>query len=194
VTAESVHMRDRAAWRRWLASHHGRATGIWLVYDKGPDRRLSYDDIVEEALCFGWVDSRPKSIDERTASLWLAPRKPTSNWSAKNKQRVERLTAEDLMAPAGLAAVELAKTNGRWNALDDVEAGMEPADLVTALAADPQARTNWDAFPRSTRRAILEWIGSAKRPETRAKRIDQTVSDARRNVRANQWRQPGGRI
>jgi uncharacterized protein YdeI (YjbR/CyaY-like superfamily) len=192
VTSDEVRVRDRAAWRRWLTKHHGRTGGIWLVYDKGPGRRLSYDDIVEEALCFGWVDSRPRSIDDKTAALWVAPRKPTSNWSAKNRRRVEHLMASGQMTPQGLAAVEVAKVNGHWSALDEVEQGTEPADLAEALAADPVARGHWAAFPPSTRRAILEWIGSAKRPQTRAKRIDQTVSDARRNIRANQWRQPGG--
>ena len=184
-------MRDRAAWRRWLTRNHSREGGVWLVYDKGPQRRLTYDDIVEEALCFGWVDSRPRRIDDVTAALWLAPRKASSSWSAKNKQRVLALTAAGLMAPAGLAAVERARANGRWEALDAVEAGQEPDDLRAAFAGDAQARQHWDAFPRSTKRAILEWIGAAKKPETRASRIARTVSDAHDGIRANQWRQPG---
>jgi uncharacterized protein YdeI (YjbR/CyaY-like superfamily) len=151
---------------------------------------LAYDDIVEEALAFGWVDSQPKTVDGQRSARLLTPRKPASNWSRLNKQRVERLLAAGLMQPAGLAAVAAAQANGRWTALDQTEALAEPADLAAALDADQAARRHWDAFPRSARRAILEWIGNAKTGATRRVRIERTVSDAARNVRANQWRQP----
>jgi uncharacterized protein YdeI (YjbR/CyaY-like superfamily) len=188
-----VRIADRQSWRRWLTENHGQPSGVWLVYDKGPDRRLTYDDIVEEALCFGWVDSRPKRIDEATAALWVAPRRPTSRWSATNKRRVEVLTEAGLMTRPGFAAVEAGKASGGWEALDEVELGVEPPDLSTALAADTAARRHWDGFPPSSRRAILEWITSAKKPQTRAARIAQTVREAHDNIRANQWRQPGSR-
>ena len=184
-------MDDRAAWRSWLEAHAATSPGIWLVYVKGPGRRLSYDDIVEEALCFGWVDSRPRALDDRRAMLLLAPRRPASSWSRVNKQRVERLLAAGSMTAAGLAAVETARANGRWNALDAVEDLVEPDDLLSALDVDPAARAASDAFPRSTKRAILEWITAAKRPATRAARVDETVAEAAEGRRANQWRQPG---
>ena len=190
--APQVHVRDRAAWRAWLAEHAAASTGIWLVYDKGPDRRLSYDDIVDEALSFGWVDSLPRSLDHSRAMLYLAPRKPRSNWSRVNKERVERLIAAGAMTPAGLAAVEAARASGTWTALDRVEDGVEPEDLRTALDAVPVARREWDAFPRSTRRAILEWVDAAKRPETRARRVGTVVVEAAVGRRANQWRQRAG--
>lgn len=186
-----VHVADRAAWRTWLHENATTSSGIWLVYDKGPDRRLGYDDIVEEALCFGWVDSRPRVLDDQKAMIMVAPRRPTSSWSRINKERVARLTEAGLMAPPGLAAVEAAKANGRWNALDAVEDLTEPDDLRAALDAQPVARAQWDAFPRSAKRAILEWITGAKRPRTRADRIERTVSEAAQGRRANQWRQPG---
>jgi uncharacterized protein YdeI (YjbR/CyaY-like superfamily) len=187
-----VTIESRRQWRAWLAENHASAPGVWLTrYKKASGRgQVSYDDVVEEALCFGWVDSRPRSLDENRSQLLVTPRKPTSRWSRLNKQRVERLLAAGLMTPAGLAAVEVARRNGAWTALDDVEELAEPADLSEALDARPAARRHWDAFPRSTRRAILEWITAAKRPQTRATRIEQTATLAERNVRANQWRQP----
>ena len=188
-----MHAADRADWRAWLAEHAAASDGIWLVYEKGPGRRLSYDDIVEEALCFGCVDSLPRSLDETHAMLYVAPRKPRSNWSRVNKQRVERLTAAGAMTPAGLAVVEAARASGAWTALDRIEDGVEPDDLATALDAAPAARREWDAFPRSARRAILEWIDGARRPETRAQRVATVVTEATEGRRANQWRQPTGR-
>jgi uncharacterized protein YdeI (YjbR/CyaY-like superfamily) len=189
---ERVHVVDRAAWRAWLTDHAAGGTGVWLVYDKGPGRRLSYDDIVEEALCFGWIDSRPRTLDDTQAMLYLAPRKPGSSWSRINKERVARLIAARAMTPAGLAVVEAAKVGGSWSALDQVEDGIEPDDLADALDAEPAARGEWDAFPRSARRAILEWVTGAKRPETRARRVTTVVAEAAEGRRANQWRQPSG--
>lgn len=191
--ALQVHLPDRAAWRAWLMEHATSSAGIWLVYDKGPGRRLLYDDIVEEALAFGWIDSLPRSLDDTRAMLYVAPRKPRSSWSRVNKDRVERLIAAGAMTPAGLAVVEAARASGTWTALDRVEDGVEPADLAAALDAVPVARREWDAFPHSSRRAILEWLEAAKRPETRARRMATVVAEAAEGRRANQWRQPTGR-
>jgi uncharacterized protein YdeI (YjbR/CyaY-like superfamily) len=185
-----VTVESREQWRCWLLDHHATAPGVWLTRWKQAAGRghLAYDDLVEEALCFGWVDSRPRSLDEARSQILVTPRKPTSRWSRLNKQRAERLSAAGRMAPAGLAAVEVAKRNGAWNALDDVEDLTEPADLRQALDARPGARRHWDAFPRSTRRAILEWITAAKQAQTRSRRIEETATLAERNIRANQWR------
>jgi uncharacterized protein YdeI (YjbR/CyaY-like superfamily) len=195
VAYEQVLIESRTEWASWLSQHHDRSPGIWLARWKKASGRpvVAYDHVVEEAIRFGWVDSRPRSLDEERSLLLVTPRKPRSNWSRINKQRAEALIRSGRMTPAGLAAVEAARANGAWDALNEVEEMTEPDDLARALDADPQARTYWDAFPRSTRRAILEWIGSAKSAETRRKRIDRTVSDAAVNVRANQWRQPKGR-
>ena len=189
---EQIQAETRAQWRDWLARNHATSPGIWLVTWKKTSGRphLAYDDIVEEALAFGWVDSQPKTIDGQRSARLLTPRKPGSNWSRLNKERVERLTAAGLMRSAGLAAVAAAQANGRWNALDETETLAEPADLAAALHADPAARGYWDAFPRSARRAILEWIGNARTEATRQARIERTVSDAAQGIRANQWRQP----
>lgn len=179
----------RDAWRAWLEANHARTEGVWLVtYKKASGRPyLGYDPAVEEALCFGWVDSKPGKLDDERTMLYFAPRKPGSGWSRPNKDRVARLTAAGLMAPAGLAKVEAAKADGSWAALDAVEALEVPPDLAAALDANEAAKTHYEAFPRSAKRGILEWLSNAKRPETRAKRIEETVRLAAENVRANQW-------
>jgi len=187
-----VTIESRAEWRGWLVAHHEDSSGIWLVTWKKQSGypHVSARDINEEALCFGWIDSRIGSLDDRRSALLLTPRKPKSNWSRVNKERVAQLTASGLMQPAGLAAVAVAKTNGAWTALDAVEELVEPDDLRSSLDADQASRRHWDAFPRSTRRAILEWILSAKTQTTREVRVHRTVQDAADNIRANQWRQP----
>ena len=178
---------DRATWRAWLEANHASETGAWLVtWRKGHGPVLDYGEAVEEALCFGWVDSRGGGVDERRTKLYFAPRKARSAWSASNKERVARLIATGLMRPAGLAAIERAKANGSWTALDEVERGVVPADLAEALEEHPPAAERFGAFPWSARRAILVWIADAKRPETRAARVLETARRAARNERANE--------
>lgn len=191
VELERFVATDRAALRDWLAENAGTSAGIWVVYAKGDQRTLGYDDIVEEALCVGWVDSLPRRLDEQQAMLRLTPRNPRSNWSRRNKERIASLRERGLMTAAGEAVVEAAVASGTWSALDQVEELAEPPALRSALDADPVARANWDAFPRSARRAILEWLLSAKTDATRDRRLGTIVSEAHQNRRANQWRQPG---
>lgn len=189
---EQVEITSREQWRRWLGDHHHRSPGVWVVtYKKAPDApHVPYDDIAEEAIAHGWVDSQPRKLDDRRSQLLVTPRKPKSSWSRVNKQRVKRLEKAGLMTDAGRAAIAAAKENGAWSALDDVENLVEPADLRAALDDDPDARRHWDAFPRSTKRGILEWISTAKKPETRNKRVTETAKLAADNIRANQPRQP----
>lgn len=189
---EQVLVESRAQWRGWLQRHHASSPGIWLVRWKKDTGRpqVGYDAVVEEALCFGWVDSRPRSLDSQRSALLLTPRRPGSSWSRANKRRIEALEAGGRLAPAGVAAVERARADGSWSALDQVETLIEPADLRAALDAVHAARVQWDAFPRSTRRAILEWINTARTDPTREKRVRQTAIDAAQGMRANQWRQP----
>lgn len=183
---------SRVGWRRWLEREHATSTGVWAVTVKkgalGPgEAYVSPVDLNEECLCFGWIDSKPGRIDDRHTALLCTPRKPGSSWSKVNKDRLERLQAEGSVTDAGMAAVAQAKRDGSWTALDHVELLTIPGDLADALARLPPARANFDAFPRSARRAILEWIGSAKTPATRAKRVDETAALAQENIRANQW-------
>jgi uncharacterized protein YdeI (YjbR/CyaY-like superfamily) len=189
---EQVEVTSAVELRNWLKVNHARSPGIWLVsYKKAAGKKyLAYEDIVCEALCWGWIDSKARSVDELRSSLLLTPRKPSSKWSRPNKIRVAELEASGRMAAPGRAVVQAAKASGTWTALDDVENLVEPADLATALAAVPEARANWNAFPRSTRRATLEWIAGAKRPATRERRVAETVELATRNLRAQQWPRP----
>ncbi len=187
---EHVHAETRERWRAWLVDNHGSSRGVWLVSWKASTGRPSvgYEESVEEALCVGWVDSKGGTIDDERTKLWFAPRNPRSAWARTNKTRIARLEAAGLLLPAGLRAVELAKANGAWALLDDVENLIVPPDLAAAFDARPGAREQWDAFPRSARRGILEWIVQARTEATRAKRIEETAAKAAVGERANQWR------
>jgi len=179
---------DRAGWREWLIDNHAGSKGVYLVsWRRGSGRTgVSYEEAVEEALCVGWIDATGRTLDAERSIQWFAPRRSRSGWARSNKERIARLSAAGLMLPAGLAVIDAAKRNGTWTMLDDVEKLVVPDDLAEALAATRPARKNWDAFPPSARRALLEWIVQAKRPETRAKRIAEIASKAARNERANQ--------
>ena len=185
-----MHPLSRGEWRQWLSDHHTRTTGVWLVsYKKASGKpRFDYDEAVEEALCFGWVDSKPNKLDAERTLLWFAPRKPGTGWSRPNKLRVERLLKAGLMAEAGLQKVAQAQADGSWTKLDAVEDLTVPDDLAQALGRYPEAARHFDAFPRSAKRGILEWISTAKTAPTRTKRIEDTARLADRNERANQWR------
>ncbi len=187
----SIHPQTLAAWRKWLEQNHTRAEGIWLIsYKKATGKpRFEYDEAVEEALCFGWIDSKPNKLDDERSLLWFAPRKANTGWSKINKARAEKMIEAGHMMPAGLAKIEAAKRDGSWSALDTIEALEVPPDLAAALSANPIAQQYFDAFPRSVKRGILEWISNAKKPETRTKRVDETARLAAENIRANQWRQ-----
>lgn len=184
-----VQAETRADWRRWLAANHGRTEGVWLVTFKKDSGKphLPYADAVEEALCFGWIDSKPGKVDEQRSKLWMSPRKAKSAWSRVNKERIERLIAAGLMTAAGLAKIDAAKQDGSWTALDAVEALEIPADLRTALAVH-KSTANFEAFPPSAKRGILDWIRQAKTAATREKRILETARLAAVNERANQWK------
>ena len=149
-----THPTTRASWRAWLAAHHEEPDGVWLISWKKATGKpaVPYADSVEEALCVGWVDSKPSSLDAERGMLWFSPRKPGSGWSRPNKERVERMLAVGLMTRAGLAVVEAAKADGSWSKLDAVEDLVEPDDLASALDDDVAARAAWDAFPRSAKR------------------------------------------
>ena len=184
---EQVSVQDRAAWRAWLAENHVTSPGIWLViYKKSSGKpRLSYDDAVEEALCFGWIDGQTNKLDDERFIQLFTPRRRKSTWSKSNKVRIERLIAAGLMTPAGLAKIEAAKADGSWSTLDSIDAMEMPADLEIALTANPTAQQNFAAFSNSVKKGIFFFIQSAKRPETRAKRVADTVEKAARNVRIN---------
>jgi len=172
-----------------LEQHHDQAKSIWLVIYKKQSGVPSayYDEAVDEAMCFGWVDSSVNKRDDKSYFQYFARRNPKSNWSRVNKLKVERLLAEGRMAEPGLEMVAIAQEKGTWNALDGVENLEIPTDLQVAFDRYPGSATHFENFPRSVKRGILEWIFNAKRPPTRAKRIEETASLAKDNVRANQW-------
>lgn len=185
-----IEARHRAEWRRWLAKHHTRAQGVWLVtFKKGSGMpHLDNPGAVEEALCFGWVDSKPAKVDERRTNLCFALRKPGSGWSKLNKERIAWLIDSGAMEAAGLRKIAAAKEDGSWSKLDAVEAIEITSDLARAFSHHHGSAAHFDAFPRSAKRGILESILQAKRSETRARRIGETATLAARNERANQSR------
>ncbi|NJM75701.1 MAG: hypothetical protein HC852_07850 [Acaryochloridaceae cyanobacterium RU_4_10] len=190
IPENSLHPNTRAEWRQCLEQNHTRNAGVWLIsYKKATGKpRFDYDEAVEEALCFGWIDSKPNKLDDERSMLWFAPRKAGSGWSKPNKERIEKIMEAGLMTTAGLEKIEAAKRDGSWSVLDAIEALEIPDDLAEAFSVNDIARKNFDAFPRSAKRGILEWIATAKKVETRARRIEETVRLAAENVRANQWR------
>ncbi len=180
---ERFYARSRAEWRAWLEAHHATEAGVWLIYYKQHSNqpRVEYDEAVEEALCFGWIDSRPNALDDERYMQLFTPRKAKSPWSKSNKERVEKLIEQGLMAPAGLTVIEAAKRDGSWNAYDAIESLVVAEDFQAALEANPAALKHFEAFSNSTKKQILWYIESAKRPETRAKRIQQIVESAEQN-------------
>ncbi|MBI9097550.1 MAG: YdeI/OmpD-associated family protein [Spirochaetaceae bacterium] len=178
---------NRKEWRSWLEENSTRAREVWLIYYKKHVHKesITYEQAVREALCFGWIDSMVKRIDHERYMQKYTPRKPKSNWSETNKKRVEDLIREGLMTPSGLFAIERAKENGSWNNLKGVDdEPVEPQDLIDALAENPQAEENYYNFPRSTKKQYVGWLKSARRQETRLKRIKEIVLRAEANKKA----------
>lgn len=169
---------SRSGWRNWLAANTDRQEGLWIVYRKksssldGP----VYDDLVEEALCFGWIDSQSRRVDDDRMIQWFSPRRKGGLWSALNKERIERLVRDGLMTDAGRAKIDEAKADGSWSQTDEVDALIVPSDLQVALDAAPEAKAAYQALPDSAKRQYLWWIHSAKRSVTRANRIEETIS------------------
>ena len=178
---KQFYPKDRKTWRHWLSKNFNKSPGIWLVYYKvGKSKpRLPYADMVEEALCFGWIDSLPRKLDDERSMLLITPRKPKSVWSDLNKERVVKLMAEGLMTEHGLKAITIAKQNGSWDTLTEgnkaAETNTLPADLLKAFKGKAVALKNFEAFSPSIRKQFMYWINSAKTEETRNKRLLQTV-------------------
>jgi uncharacterized protein YdeI (YjbR/CyaY-like superfamily) len=180
------HPTDLAAWRRWLAANSGTEPGVWVAtWRKASGRaRVSYETLVEEAICFGWIDSTVNVLDDERRLQLMTPRKPKSGWTRLNRQRVAMLEEQGRMTDAGRRAVDVAKANGWWTKYDSVEDLIEPDELADALDASPDARHAWNGFPPSARKQMLWWIVSAARPDTRTNRIAKVVSEAALGRRA----------
>jgi uncharacterized protein YdeI (YjbR/CyaY-like superfamily) len=185
----AITARSAEDWRSWLKENHEKVENVWLIIFKKESRipTVTYKDSVDEALCFGWIDSKGVKRDESSYYQFYSKRKPKSNWSGVNKAKVDVLLVQGKMEPAGMAMVELAKKIGTWNTLDAATNLEIPDDLLAALQSYETAVQNFEAFPKSTKRAILEWISAAKQSVTRQKRVEETAKLAAQNIRANQY-------
>ena len=177
----------RKAWRQWLQENHTSSPGIWMIYyKKGSEkRRFDYGEAVEEALCFGWIDSLPRKLDEARSMLKFTPRKAKSPWSQLNKKRINRLIAAGLMVETGLAKIEKAKKDGSWEKSTSTDSHIDgntlPDDLLKAFGKNKKALANFKSFAPGYRKRFLFWIDCAKHPETKYARIQQTVMMAKAN-------------
>ena len=187
---ETFYPESIAEWRAWLQENHLSKQAVWLVCYriKSGKKSIRWSESVDVALCFGWIDSVPRKVDDERTSLYFSPRKPKSEWSKINKDRIKGLIARGEMAPAGLTAIEVAKQNGSWDTLTQSDLLLIPDDLSAEFAKYRSANANFNAFPPSTQKAILAWIYAAKTDVTRQKRVQLTAELAEQNIRANQWR------
>lgn len=186
----TFYARDQKAWRKWLVKNHETKDSVWLIIYKKTSAIPSvyYPEAVDEALCFGWIDSLPNKRDDKSYFLFFSKRGLKSNWSRVNKLKIEKLYQENKMMPQGIKMVEYAKQNGTWDALNQVEELVIPDALALLLKKNPEAKKNFSKFPPSVKRGILEWILNAKQEATKLKRITQTAELAARNIRANQYK------
>ena len=185
-----VEIASRAELRDWLAAHHEQDESIWLVAGKktAGERYLPSDAVAEEVLCFGWIDSRVRALDDKRMMRLLSPRRPKSDWSPANRERVARLTTSGQMHPAGLAKVEAAKADGSWDRANPVGSEAMPAALVTLLETDSAARGLFDALSPAKRKLAISWIANAKSEGTRARRIEALIIGLQRGLDPIQWR------
>ena len=168
----TLDVRTRADWRRWLAKNHASSPGIWLIRHKRHTgvASMPYDDLINEALCFGWVDSLVKRLDDSCYAIKVTPRKPTSKWSDINRKRWKQLQAAGLLAAPGLAAAPTAKTYAPRPQIPEL-----PPYFAKALKTNPKAWRNFQALAPTYRRNFVVWVHLAKRPETRERRIRESI-------------------
>ncbi len=189
IDNDNVYATTRQEWREWLCENHAKKQGVWLIqYKKNTGKpTLTWSEAVDEALCFGWIDSIKKKLDEERSVQFFSKRKPISTWSKINKEKVNRLIEDGLMTRAGFESIETAKQNGSWTILDEVEKLKIPQDLIAAFKLYKGSKSYFDGLSKSTRKAILQWLVLAKRPETRQKRIDETAELASQNKKPKQF-------
>ena len=186
---ETFYPKSKQEWRQWLMENHRSKQSVWLLQYKKKSGKPSveWSDAVDEALCFGWIDGMRKSIDEESFVQFVCKRKPKSGWSKINKEKIERLIAEGLMTEAGLKSIEIAKQNGSWALLDEVEGLTIPQDLDLAFEANVGAKDFFLSLSKSVRKMILQWIAFAKKPETRQKRIKEVAELAAKKQKPKQF-------
>lgn len=186
---ETFYPTNRQEWREWLLENHNKKQSIWLVhYNKKSNMpSVSWSDAVDEALCFGWIDSTRKSLEIDKFIQFFTKRKPTSVWSKINKEKIERLKQEGLLMPAGLESISIAQQNGTWNILDDVEELEISEDLEKEFNTREGSKEYFLSLSKSVKKSMLQWIKLAKRPETRQKRIIELVEHASQKIKPNQF-------
>jgi uncharacterized protein YdeI (YjbR/CyaY-like superfamily) len=186
---ESFCPTDQQDWRKWLAINHEQKDAVWLIIYKknSPTPNLTWSEAVDEALCFGWIDSVKKTVDNERYKQYFSKRKAKSNWSKINKAKIDKLSQLGLIAEAGIKSIEIAKKNGSWTILDAVENLEIPLDLDQKLAQTPEAKDYFLSLSKSVQKQVLYWIISAKRPETRQKRIDEIVIAAANREKPTQF-------
>ncbi|HMJ70277.1 MAG TPA: YdeI/OmpD-associated family protein [Cyclobacteriaceae bacterium] len=188
-TINSISPKNRQQWRKWLQANHDKKESVWLIYHKKSSKTpsMSWSDAVEEALCFGWIDSKRQAVDATTFRQFFSKRKARSLWSGINKAKVQQLISGGLMTRLGFEAIENAKKNGSWTTLDEVEKLTIPADLDIAFRKIKNAKKYFLSLSRSNKRIMLQWVALAKRPETRQKRIDEIAKLAGQNSKPKQF-------
>jgi len=186
---EPFYPSSREAWRQWLQEHHAREQSVWIIYykKKAGMPTITWSEAVDEALCFGWIDSKAMPVDEDKYRQFFSRRKAGSTWSKINKDKVAQLMQEGKMAPAGYDSIAVAQKNGSWNILDDVEALIIPPDLETAFKDVPRSKDFFLSLSKSMRKNILQWIVLAKREETRQKRVKEIAELTGRQERPRQF-------
>lgn len=183
---EHHYFKNASDWREWLHNNHHSSTGVYLILYKvnSPFESMRWEEAVQVAICYGWIDSTVRNIDEHSRKQIFSPRKDKSVWSKLNKTYIEKLTAENLMHESGLAKIETAKQNGSWNSLDDVEDLIIPEDLTQAFEQNQTAFKNYKNFSRSYRKSYLYWLNQAKKAETRNSRIASIIDLCQQNKKS----------
>ncbi|UII24368.1 YdeI/OmpD-associated family protein [Fulvivirga ligni] len=186
---ETFCPKSRTDWRKWLEKNHQSKQSVWLVYFKTSTKvpSISWSEAVDEAICFGWIDSTKKAVDEKRYMQYFSKRKPNSIWSKVNKEKVEKLIANGRMRESGFNSIQVAKQNGSWLILDDVEALVVPEDLKEALENYHEATEFFNSLSKSSKKILLHWVMSAKRPETRRKRVLEIALSASKRQKPKQF-------
>ncbi|AXT54285.1 YdeI/OmpD-associated family protein [Aquimarina sp. MMG015] len=185
ITKPELYFKNDQEWRRWLHENHTSSEGIYLIFYKVESKQPSmrWEEAVKVALCYGWIDSTVKKLDNEKRRQYFCPRKPKSVWSKVNKTYIMELIKNNLMQDSGLKSISIAKENGSWTALDNVENGVIPEDLQKAFNTNKIAYTNYSNFARSYRKSYLYWLNQAKRQETRDKRILEIIKFCKANIK-----------
>ncbi|MFK7757218.1 MAG: YdeI family protein [Flavobacteriales bacterium] len=187
---ETYCPKSQKDWRNWLAKNHQLKQSVWLIYFKSSTKvpSISWSEAVDEALCFGWIDSTKKSIDVNRYMQYFSKRKPNGMWSKINKDKVDYLISKGLMQKTGYMSIEIAKKNCSWSILDEVEALILPKDLRKEFIERPGSLEFYEGLSKSTKKILLGWVALAKRPETRQKRVIEIAENASRNTKPKQFR------